>query len=175
MPNRWRGTPFALLLAAALPVGSAAAEDAWWKTFELEPRDTELLEVPVDRVNREWVRATALESSALSAAQRAELAGKKRQFVVNGDFNGDGRPDRALVGVYQDKQGKRGSFVALFTRRDDRTWQPVYSEVGDEPLQFSVLHQPPDNPYRLYWDHCLDCRSSAAVIWGGNFYFLSYF
>lgn len=165
----------ATLVVAAFVSGAALADANWWKTFTLEPRDTELLGVAVGRVNRDWVRATALEASALSAAQRAELTGKDRQFVLNGDFNADGRPDRVLVGVYQDKQGKRGSFVAVFTRRDDRSWQAVYSEVGDEPGQFSVLHQPADNPYRLYWDQCLDCTSSAAVTWGGNGFFLSYF
>lgn len=175
MRDRLRCARLATIVVTTLLGGTALADADWWKTFTLEPRDTELLGVPVDRVNREWVRATALESSALSAAQRADLTSRNRQFVINGDFNADERPDRILVGVYEDKQGKRGSFVAVFTRRDDRNWQAVYSEVGDEPGQFSVLHQPADNPYRLYWDQCLDCKSSAAVTWAGNGFFLAYF
>lgn len=164
-----------MIAVTALLCDSAVAGATWWKTFTLEPRDTELLGVPVDRVNREWVRATALESSALSAAQRADVTSRNRQFVVNSDFNADGRPDRALVGVYQDKQGKRGSFVAVFTLRDDRAWQPVFSEVGDEPGHFSVLHSVPDHFSRVYWDQCLDCKASAAVTWSGINYFLAYF
>lgn len=164
-----------LLLAAATATAAAdAAKEAtthWSQGFALEPKGTELLGNAVNRVNKDWVLATALEQSQLTPPQRAEFAAQPRRFVLNDDFNRDGRPDRALTGVYQDRQGKRGNFVAIFTLTDDRQWQPVYSEVAEGNQQFGVLHQ---DKYgvRLYWTHCLSCPEETSVSWTGKNYTL---
>jgi hypothetical protein len=174
MSDLLRCARLATFAVTILVPGAAFAETPWWKTFTLEPRGTHLLGIPVDRVNREWIRATALESSMLTSAQRDDLSRRNRHFVANGDFNDDSRADRALVGVYENKQGKRGSFVAVFTQRDDRSWQAVYSEVGDEPGQFSVLHQSADKPFHVFWSPCLDCAAPTSVTWSGINFFLQY-
>ncbi|HSX60007.1 MAG TPA: hypothetical protein VLF18_07405 [Tahibacter sp.] len=153
---------------------AALADTTWWKTFALEPRDRQLL--GCSRRSRQSGMGARDGAGELGtdggAARRREQP--RPPFRRQRRLQRRQTPDRARVGIYDDKQGKRGSVVAVFTRRDDHGWQAVYSEVGDDPDQFSVLHQSADEPYRVSWSQCLDCGAPVAVTWSGINFFLEY-
>lgn len=162
-----------LLLLAGTAVTAADPAKAttvhWPQNFVLEPSDADLLGNAVNRINKPWVRAAALDQGQLTPQQRAGVAAQPRRFQLNGDFNADGRRDRALTGVCQDCQGKRGSSVAIFTLTDNKQGQPVCSEITDGDQPFGVL-RPDEFGIRLSWTHSLSCPEDTYVSWTGQAY-----
>lgn len=181
------------LLAAAGAITSAAviagedgftapvpAQQRWWENFTLEATGTELLGNPLARINPSWQRATLLDASQFTPQQLAQIRADRRAFELRGDFNDDGTPDRAVVGVYLDSKGERGRFVAVFTRAGSEThWRAVYTETGDDDRPFSTLHVNAESHAhtygtRVYWTACLYCPSTIYVNWMSSGYMLVY-
>lgn len=181
------------LLAAAGAIASAAAvasedgfaapvpaQQRWWENFTLEATGTELLGNPVAQVNPSWQRATRLDASQFTPQQLTQIRADRRAFELRGDFNDDGTPDRAVVGVYLGDKGERGRFVAVFTRAGSEAhWRAVYTETGDDDQPFSTLHANAESHAdtygtRVYWTACLYCPSTTYVNWMSGGYMLVY-
>lgn len=156
------------------------AQQRWWENFTLEATGTELLGNPVAKVNPSWRRASLLDASQFTPQQQAQIRADRRAFELRGDFNDDGTPDRAVVGVYLDDTGERGRFVAVFTRAgSEALWRAVYTETGDDDQPFSTLHTNAESHAmkfgtRVYWTTCLHCPSTIHVSWAGSRYMLVY-
>jgi hypothetical protein len=167
--------------AAALALGVATAVAAsgstrWWETFRLEPQpaDTAILGVPVATIDSDWRLARLLGEADLDKTQRAELARRNLTLLIDGDFNDDGRPDKAVVGAYVDRNDRRGRFVAIFTRYTDR-WSRVYRETVEGEAGFGALStdlRQPAGLRRITWSTCVGCTPVGEITWSGQNYLL---
>ena len=107
------------------------AHSAWWLRISFTPCEQSIFGVAVDKIHPKWIRASALKkeyipASALFETGQDTLAQFGKTFQLDGDFNGDKRADRAVVGVYEEAGGNRGLFVAVFTEAAKNTWRPVF-------------------------------------------------
>lgn len=148
------------------------APDAWWLTARFVPADTAVAGLSVGRIDSTWTRAVALSRQAMpdsAAADRRQLNARNLGFERSGDFNGDGRPDRALVGAYETRSGEHGRFLLVLTRTPAGTWEKAF--VSEEPgvAGFSILWQ---SATGLAWMFCLECDDGALLRWQQDRYAL---
>src|SRR5713101_7197252 len=94
--------------------------DAWWLRIRFMPCDSEIYGIPVQKIDPSWRRASVMQLKHIPIPELHQqgLAFGKLHFELNSDFNRDGRPDRAAVGVYETKDGKTGRFMLIVTRAD---------------------------------------------------------
>ncbi len=147
---------------------------AWWLTATFIPADTVIQGLRVSQIRREWERATVLTLGKLPRAARADmsmLADSTGRFSVDGDFNGDGIIDRAVVGVYRSRSGETGRFLLVMTPA--RVEHPKVAFVALQPGMpgFSVLTY---REGRLTWGACMECDDFSFVRWDGKRYVLKY-
>ena len=106
-----------------------------------------------------WVTA---EYAMLPSAARADVAWMRREgfaFEKDGDFNGDGRPDRALAGVYRDKAGRTGRFLLVLERQGDK-WRKAFLHTEPGTPGFSIVTGPPGE---VHWGTCMECDAGAVL------------
>src|ERR671920_35051 len=110
----------ALLAALMLLPQVARADLAWWLTERFKPAATAYEGLSARDIHPAWASFSVLTYAMLPQAARADLAWMRREgfaFEKDGDFNADGRPDRALAGVYRDKAGRTGRFLLVLERQ----------------------------------------------------------
>ena len=160
-------TPSLLSLAVISLVlggtGSGNLDDAWWLTARFVPHDVAIEAIPVRELDSRWVAAAALKAAVLpveasSAGESVEAHGGA--FELSGDFDRDGRIDKALVGVYKTDSGDVGRFLLVLTVGKGRTWskRALFKQQGE--AGFSVLFL---QRGRLVWAFCMECDSSCNV------------
>jgi hypothetical protein len=71
------------------------------------------------------------------------------------DFNHDGVEDLAVIGVYQDKEEKRGSFILILTKGPDGKLHKPFLEQLGKP-SFAALSE--KDPMEVY--KCLMSRAA---------------
>jgi len=99
-------------------VGIAIRDPGLWPVMTFVPTGTEIDSLPLALIDSSWSLATPLDVSMLPQHDSTGVFGVSDSvgFRFEGDFNHDGIPDRARVGVYHDAQGDEGSFVLILTR-----------------------------------------------------------
>jgi len=154
-------------------LASAAAATAPPTTPPIEPAATSVLSVPVATINPGWVKVTVLTQAMLPTWHK-EAVSKLQEpcftFEKDGDFNNDGRGDKALVGYYRDRQGVVGRFLLILTRSPKGNWEVAF--VGTDPEEagwFSILCS---NGSYLEWWPCLECDFYGRLIWKDGRYIL---
>jgi hypothetical protein len=143
---------------------------AWWVTARFAPSDPTVEGVPVGRLDTAWVAATPLSADRLPAEARREpghLNDPAFGFRHEGDFNGDGRRDLALVGVYRARRGTEGKFLVVLTRTSQGAWERAFVAGTLGPPGFSVLQRTDSG---LVWWDCMACDVGAALRWDGTAY-----
>ncbi len=170
-----------LLLAATWSLAAHACDpqakfderspkDAWPLRIRFMPCDSEIYGIPVQRIHPSWRRASVtqfknipipeLQPSGPNGFEYGEAG--PFSFELMGDFNRDGRPDRAAVGVYEINDGKSGRFMLIVTRTDSGAWRRVFlSQLSGEP-GFLALGR---NRSRIAVRSCLDCDDDSEVEW----------
>lgn len=162
-----------LALVVAPLAGAVERAAAWWETFRLDPTGGDVFGVPVAAIDGDWRSARALGTADFDAAQRAELDKRGLTFQLQGDFNDDGHPDRAVVGTYADRRGKTGRFVAIFTQYTS-TWTRAYRETVEGEPGFGALSRDTAGTLdvgRIRWTRCVGCTPDE-IAWNGTGYFL---
>ncbi|SRR5713101_4934549 len=176
-----RSSRFALLALSLLAgIGScrarhaaraSSASYAWWVTARFNPSETVIEGIPVHAIDSTWVSALALSRSVLppeAGHDPSGLADSSVSFVLDGDFNGDGTPDRALVGVYRTVRGQAGRFLLILTRHKSGSEKVHLALQPGEP-GFSVLSRSGD---KLSWWECMECDAGWDFAWNGHEYAL---
>ncbi len=154
-------------------VVSAAVMTAQTGEPPVEPTATSVLSIPVSAINPEWVSVTVLTKALLSDWHKdavSKLDDPCFTFERDGDFNRDGRADKALVGYYRDRQGVVGRFLLVLTRAPKGSWEVAF--VGTDPDEagwFSILCS--KGSYVEWWP-CLECDYYGRVIWKDGKYSL---
>ena len=144
---------------------------AWWLTVQFTPVADTVFAMPVSAIDSGWSKATVLTKATMpkdSTLDLASLADTAFGFCLAGDFNKDGRPDLAAVGVYEAHNKERGRFLLLLTQSGPGSWKKVY------------LSDPPGSPgFSLLWvtetgtlglADCMECDNWLEIAWADTGY-----
>jgi len=155
-----------LLMVAAVVVVPANGADS----YRIDPTETSVLGLPLATLDSDWALASLVNEQNLPSIAKEDLArvtDPSVRFVLDGDFNSDGRPDKAVVGVYRTRGGKEGQFLLIVTQGASGAWAVSY--LGDH-AGFpgpSLLYQAPK---WLNWFPCTACDLGATVSWKHGHY-----
>jgi len=149
-----------LVIAVGVAVVPAIAQDS----YRIEPTESSILGFPLTELDRKWKAASLVTESNLPRLAKEDLAyvTDPYAFSLDGDFNGDGHPDRVVVGVYRARGGEEGQFLLIVTQRTPGGWSvSTVSKLAGRPGP-SVLFRAPDS---LNWVPCTACDVFAVVSW----------
>jgi len=153
------------------PQRQPGASGAWYLRTSLDPQDTSVLGLPITVLDSTWARGMVLSPSVLpseAAKDSATRASQNFWYGLAGDFNKDGRPDRAVVGVYRSTKGSKGRF-ALIVTRSGAGWQKAFSVGMTGPTDVTFLARGSGDT--LVWNDCVECDAPAVKIyWNGTKY-----
>jgi hypothetical protein len=118
-------------------------------------------------MNRKWARASVLRkenipTAALLTSGRDALDESRMTFEIRGDINGDGLPDLATVGVYEEHGGDRGLFVAVFTQAQADAWRLAFLE--SYPGSTGILALRRGKRAIELWS-CMECDAVRGLVW----------
>jgi hypothetical protein len=155
-----------LLMAAA---GATGQEYAWWLTAAFEPREDVVEGIAVRDLSKTWRRASALQPSALPPEAREPgegLGDHAFDLAVEADMDGDGRRERAVVGVFQTSSGATGRFLLVLGRaKDGEPWRKraLFTMAGAPGFSAVAMRDG-----RLHWVTCFECDTGCEVVrrWG---------
>lgn len=150
-------------------LGIAERDPAVWPTMTFVPRGTEIDSIPLSRIDTTWSLATVLSEGMLPAHDSTSPLALDDSvgFRFDGDFNADGIPDRAMVGVYRDTTGTEGSFLLILTRTDSAGWSMAFVATEPGEPRFSVLVR---DPTALIWAECMTCERWRPLYWAQGQY-----
>jgi hypothetical protein len=81
-------------------------------------------------------------------------------FQLEGDFNRDGKRDKAIVGVYRTLTAETGGFLLILTRDGDERWKKRALFKNPEG-EFSALTL--TSAGQLQWAFCFECDGVCTV------------
>jgi hypothetical protein len=161
---------FAIVLAGwfstAMPCEREARIDerplnqAWWLKIHFSPCDTEIYGIPVRSIHPSWRTASLLREEDIPLPK--PLAGTGLMFELTNDFNGDGRTDKALVGVYQTETGT-GRFFLILSERAPGVWRRAFLRLYPGDPGFLALKILFDATVQLWT--CMDCDGVSTLVW----------
>jgi hypothetical protein len=142
----------------------------WWGRVMVKATDSTIQGVPLAAIDTSWARASTLTLDLLppDAAGDSGFVQDFREghanFTISGDFNKDGIPDRAMVGVYTTHSGETGRFLLILTSvRDKGSKEFLATEPGTPG--FSILTR---RDSLIDWYECLYCDFSVSFTWNGT-------
>jgi hypothetical protein len=165
-----------VLLIGLMPLPAIAADEAltiapepaaapWWRRVQWSPKATVVRGVPIKRLHPDWCAAEAFSRERFGEALLAEgdaLGGL--DFMVEGNFDGSGRPQIAFVGVYRRCAGEQGLFAAIVEPHGERPRMRFLVEVPDNAGargSFAALGREPDGTLAAYW--CAACELGVRI------------
>lgn len=149
-----------LMLCASI---ASAADVAWWVSARFEATGTTIESIPVRDLDRTWVAASPLREPDLPPAAfhpGETLKDHDAAFQVQGDFDHDGKQDKALVGVYRTVTGATGGFLLILTRTATGRWTKAALFKNPNGGFSAITRQ----RGRLVWVFCFECDGRCAVI-----------
>jgi len=149
--------------AALLAVGGMAFDYPWWLTVTFQPHESVVADIPVEKIDRKWSAASLLRDlpmPPLASDPGKGVADHGGSLDVQADLDGDGRSERAVVGVYSTESGYYGRFLLLLaTDKKGRPKQRVFVQPGEPG--FSVMYLEKN---RLFWSICMECDGRCEVV-----------
>jgi hypothetical protein len=160
----------ALALLSTIATASAVTY-AWWLLIEYEPETTQVESIGVSELESSWVLAEALTKAAVPPEELDDFQKNYEpdgyKFSMEGDFNADGKRDRAVVGIYKDKSGKGGRFLLIVTEATRGKWVKSFLSPAPGRSGFSILRMEGNE---LVWYLCMGCDISSTLKWNGRSY-----
>lgn len=139
--------------------------DAWWLRAEFRALDREVRGIPVAAIHSSWCKATEfrrelfppelLVENGYDLLREADLA-----FSLEGSFDGSGKRQLALVGVYETCRGEQGRFFLIL---DADTQKVRFLDTELTPDRFSALKRADRG--RIMVAYCFECDVVAFVRW----------
>lgn len=138
---------------------------SWWLRTEFIPVDKEIRGIPVQQLDPSWHLVSELSKEAIPKELLYKggidlMKASRLSFSRSGDFNNDGAEDLAIVGVYQDKEEKRGSFILILTKGQGGKLQKSFLEYLGKPA-FAALSE--NHPMEVWF--CMDCNYGVSLLW----------
>ena len=167
----WRAIA-AVCFALVPSVPSVAyAQMAWWLTHRFTPAETSYEGLTARELHPKWEKFSVLTEAALPAEAKSDLAWMRKEglsFTREGDFNRNGRRDRAVTGVYLDSAGRSGRFL-LVLEKDGERWRKAFLSTDPGEPGFSVLS---GRGNEVYWGPCMECDVGSRLKPRGSTYVL---
>ena len=149
--------------ATLVAVGSMAFDYPWWLTVMFQPHESVVADIPVETIDKKWAAASLLRDlpmPPLASDAGKSVADHGGSFDVQADLDGDGRNERAVVGVYATQSGFYGRFLLLLaTDKKGKTKHRVFVQPGEPG--FSVMYLEKN---RLFWAICMECEGRCEVL-----------
>jgi hypothetical protein len=141
---------------------------AWWLRTEFIPVHREIRGIPVQQLDPSWRLASELSKEAIPKELLYQggtdaMEASRLSFSRSGDFNHDGIEDLALIGVYQDKEEKRGSFILILAKDKAGRNQKSFLQHLGRPA-FAALSG--KEPMEVWF--CMDCNYGVNLLWDGE-------
>lgn len=138
---------------------------AWWLRTEFMPVHKEIRGIPVQQLDPSWHLVSELSKEAipkelLYVGGRDSMKSSRLSFSRSGDLNHDGAEDLAIIGVYQDNEDKRGSFILILTEDQNGKFQKSFLEHVGEPA-FAALSE--NDPMEVWF--CMECNYGVSLLW----------
>ncbi|MGH2361209.1 MAG: hypothetical protein ACRDGM_11815, partial [bacterium] len=144
--------------------GAMAGAEAWWVTATFEPREAAIEGISVRNLDGGWLRASVLRTADLprTASDPGEsVEDHGFQLALHADLDGDGQPEKVVVGVFQTRSGERGRFLLILGKSEKAgTWtkRALFAEPGTPGFSAVRLEDG-----RLVWVTCFECDSACEV------------
>jgi len=161
---------FALLATAAQAQGFYTlkkGQEAWWLRASFTPMHTDIRGIPVKTIRPNWCKATEYTGELLKdllAQEQAEQTMKdgKLAFAVEGHFDRSTVKQVALVGVYQECAGKKGSFLLII---DEGTKKVRFVNATPGDAQFAAVGA---DKHDIIFTSCLECDGGGVLRWNAK-------
>lgn len=173
-----RSIPIAVLAALVALAAAAHAQqpfatvapgpDAWWLRTSFNPMHTEVRGIPVQKVRRNWCKATEFTRALMPKKEMEEEKSGQLMDEVGLAFSFAGNFDRsktkqvALVGVYQECGGRKGSFLLII---DESTQKVRFVDTTPGAYQFSILSVHAND---IVHSPCMECDGGGVLRWNAK-------
>jgi hypothetical protein len=154
----------ALAAEPALFVAAEPAADPWWLRAQWRPRATVVRGVPIKRLHPDWCAAEAFSRELIGESLLGPAAGNPLEgldFVLEGTFDGSGRPQMAFVGAYQRCAGEQGLYLAIVEPHRDRPRMRFLVEFPNPGSAFAAVGREPDGSLAVWW--CAACDNGQRI------------
>jgi hypothetical protein len=162
---------FAALTTAAQAQGFttvAPGKEAWWLRTSFNPKHTEVRGIPVAKIRKGWCKATEFTRALMPKKEMEEDKSEQMMDEVGLAFSFTGNFDRsktkqvALVGVYQECAGKKGSFLLLV---DAGTQKVRFVSTTPGEHQFAILSVHEND---IVLSPCMECDAGGVLRWNAK-------
>jgi hypothetical protein len=150
--------------AELLVVSPEPAAEPWWRRARWAPRSTQVHGVAIKRLHPDWCAAEAFSHELFGEALLGAAGGRPAEglsFLVEGSFDGSGRPQIAFVGAYRRCAGEQGLFFAIVEPQRERTRMRFLVEVPEPGSAFAAIGREPDGSLSVWW--CASCDNGARI------------
>ncbi len=142
---------------------------AWWVLADFHPFTTEVRGIAAKQINRNWCKAAEFRKDLIprkwlvdeKGVDQMQAAGMS--FAVEGHFDGSAVRQVALVGVYEECAGKKGSFVLILDQPADGRARVRFLDAVQTAHQFGALQKGQGNTI-VVWS-CMECDGRAVLRW----------
>jgi hypothetical protein len=141
---------------------------AWWVLADFHPFTTEVRGIPVNQIRKNWCKATEFRKELiprelLFADNVDAMEAAKLSFAMEGHFDGSAANQIALVGVYQECSGKKGTFVLILDQPADGNSKIRFVSTTPTDHQFGALGKGEGNTI-VVWG-CMECDGRSVLKW----------
>lgn len=142
--------------------------DAWWLRTSFHPMHTEVRGIPVQKIRRNWCKATEFTRALMPKKEMEEDKSEQMMDQVGLAFSFTGNFDRsktkqvALVGVYQECTGKKGSFLLII---DEETQKVRFLDTTPGAQQFAILSVHEND---IVLSGCMECDAGGVLRWNAK-------
>jgi len=142
--------------------------DAWWLRTSFNPIHTEVRGIPVQKIRRNWCKATEFTRALMPKKEMDEDKSEQMMNEVGLAFSFTGNFDRsktkqvALVGVYQECAGKKGSFLLII---DEGTQKVRFLDTTPGAHQFAILSVHEND---IVLAGCMECDAGGVLRWSAK-------
>ena len=152
-------------VVVALPRAGVAQGFAWPVTWSFRPMTTVIEGIPVETLDPSWRRASLIRPDDLPIASMKpgeRLEDSDVSLSTEADLDGDGRSERAVVGVFETGRGELGRFLLILGRSGAvPAWskRALFQVKGGSMFSAVALRRG-----TLTWYGCLECDDQCEVI-----------
>ena len=133
---------YASILIIGMSIFVYGIEQAWWVTVEYEAKGNMIEGIPINDINKDWTKVRVLTNEDLPAEELGESSNFKANgasFSIISDFDNDSKMEKAVVGVYENVNKERGSFLLILHRTKNDKWKKVFLANMKDKCNFSAL------------------------------------
>ena len=153
-------------LAPFVTIEGDRKDTGWWDLADFHPFTTYVRGIPVNQIRKNWCKATEF-SKELIPKQLLLVDGQDQMdanrvfFAVEGNLDGSATKQVALVGVYQECAGEKGSFVLILDQPISTKKARVrFVHSWKTDRQFAVLEKSKGNLITLWT--CMACDEQRS-------------